>query len=114
MSYYFNSTDEFCVYFQEHVDSTMQDYGIMLVTTEERDLAKKYDVSSFPALGLFRNTEYVPFDGDLNDEMRILVRADFNRPQPKSFVQIKQFRNGSQTRKPFLYLIELKRSTQIC
>ena len=50
----------------------MGDYGIMLVTTEERDLAKKFDVLSFPALGLFRNGEYVPYDGDLNDEMRIL------------------------------------------
>ena len=40
----------------------------MLVTTEERELAKQYDVRSFPALGLFRNGEYVPFEGDLSDE----------------------------------------------
>ncbi len=43
----------------------MGDYGIMLVTTEERDLAKKFEVLSFPALGLFRNGEYIPFEGDL-------------------------------------------------
>ena len=38
----------------EKVDSTMQDYGIMLVTTEEREFAKSMDVRTFPALGLFR------------------------------------------------------------
>jgi len=43
----------------------MGEYGIMLVTTEERDLAKKFEVLSFPALGLFRNGEYIPFEGDL-------------------------------------------------
>jgi hypothetical protein len=32
-------------------------------------------VLSFPALGLFRNGEYIPYEGDLNDEMRILVPA---------------------------------------
>ena len=43
----------------------MGEYGIMLVTTEERDLAKKFEVLSFPALGLFRNGEYIPYEGDL-------------------------------------------------
>ena len=57
---------------QETVDSTMGEYGVMLVTTEERDLAKKFEVLAFPALGLFRNGEYIPFEGDLSDEMRIL------------------------------------------
>ena len=57
---------------QETVDSTMGEYGVMLVSTEERDLAKKFEVLAFPALGLFRNGEYIPFEGDLSDEMRIL------------------------------------------
>jgi hypothetical protein len=56
----------------ETVDSTMQDYGIMLVTTEERELAKTLDVRSFPALGLFKNGEYVPYEGDLEDELSVL------------------------------------------
>ena len=56
----------------EDVDSTMQDYGIMLVTTEEREFAKTLDVRSFPALGLFRNGEYVPYEGDLEDELGVL------------------------------------------
>ena len=56
----------------EDVDSTMQDYGIMLVTTEEREFAKTLDVRSFPALGLFRNGEYVPYEGELEDELGVL------------------------------------------
>ncbi len=56
----------------EDVDSTMQDYGIMLVTTEEREFAKTLEVRSFPALGLFRNGEYVPYEGDLTDELGVL------------------------------------------
>lgn len=49
--------------------------GIMLVTTEQRDLAKSYGVSYFPALGLFRNGDYAAFEGDLNDELAILEWA---------------------------------------
>ena len=36
----------------EEIDSKVGDYGIMLVTTEERDLAKQYDVRAFPAFGM--------------------------------------------------------------
>ena len=56
----------------EDVDSKMQDYGIMLVTTEERELAKQHDVRSFPALGLFRNGDFVSYEGDLENEFGIL------------------------------------------
>ncbi len=56
----------------ETVDSTMQDFGIMMVMTEEREFAKTLDVRTFPALGLYRNGEYVPFEGDLEDELGIL------------------------------------------
>ena len=56
----------------ESVDSKMQDYGVMLVTTEERELGKQHDIRSFPALGLFRNRDFVQYDGDLEDEMAIL------------------------------------------
>ena len=56
----------------EKVDSTLQDYGIMLVMTEEREFAKTLGVTTFPALGLFRNGEYVPFEGDVDDEYEVL------------------------------------------
>ena len=44
----------------------------MLVTTEEREFAKTLGISSFPALGVFRNGEYVPYEGDLEDELGVL------------------------------------------
>ena len=44
----------------------------MLVTTEERELAKQNDVRTFPALGLFKNGEYLAYEGDLHNEMDIL------------------------------------------
>ena len=44
----------------------------MLVTTEERELAKNNDVRIFPALGLFKNGEYLAYEGDLHEEMDIL------------------------------------------
>ena len=56
----------------ESIDSKIREYGIMLVTTEQRDLAKQYDVRSFPSLGIFRNGDFLQFEGDLNDELGIL------------------------------------------
>ena len=44
----------------------------MLVTTEERELAKQHEVRSFPALGLFKNGDYLAYEGDLHEEMDIL------------------------------------------
>ena len=56
----------------ERIDSKMQELGIMLVTTEERELGKQYEVRYFPALGLFKNGEFVLYEGDLNEEIDIL------------------------------------------
>ena len=36
----------------EDIDPKVNEYGIMLVTTEERELAKQHDVRAFPALGM--------------------------------------------------------------
>ena len=44
----------------------------MLVMTEEREFAKTLGVTTFPALGLFRNGEYVPYEGELDDELEVL------------------------------------------
>ena len=40
--------------------------------TEEREFAKTLGVTTFPALGLFRNGEYVPYEGELDDELEVL------------------------------------------
>lgn len=44
---------------EEEVDGRVQELGIMLVTTEERELAKQLEVRGFPALGLFRNGDLI-------------------------------------------------------
>ena len=44
----------------------------MLVTTEERELAKENEVRNFPALALFKNGDFLGYEGDLHEEMDIL------------------------------------------
>ena len=44
----------------------------MLVSSEDKDLARKYDVKFFPSLGLFRNGNFVKYSGDLLDEFEVL------------------------------------------
>ena len=44
----------------------------MLVTTEERELGKQNDIRIFPALGLFKNGDYLAYEGDLHEQMEIL------------------------------------------
>jgi thioredoxin-related protein len=56
----------------ESIDSKIREYGIMLVTTEQRDLAKQYEVRTFPSLGIFRNGDFVLYEGDLDDELVVL------------------------------------------
>ena len=56
----------------EKIDSKVQEHGIMLVTTEEREYARQNEVRNFPALGLFRNGEYLAYEGDFEDEYAVL------------------------------------------
>ncbi len=54
------------------IDKRVQELGIMLVTTEERELARQLEVRGFPAVGLFRNGDMAWFDGDVEDVLAIL------------------------------------------
>uniref|UniRef100_A0A0K2UHY0 Putative LOC100161052 [Acyrthosiphon pisum] n=1 Tax=Lepeophtheirus salmonis TaxID=72036 RepID=A0A0K2UHY0_LEPSM len=56
----------------EKIDTLLENHGIMLVTTENRDIAKQYDIRSFPSIALFRNGEPLIFEGDLNEKLAIL------------------------------------------
>ena len=57
----------------EEIDTKLADYGIMLVSCEDKDLARKeYGVKFFPSLGLFRNGNFVRYTGDLKDELEVL------------------------------------------
>jgi len=56
----------------ENIDTSLSDYGIMLVSTEDKDLARTHGVNFYPALGLFRNGDFVKFSGDIMDEFEVL------------------------------------------
>ena len=57
----------------ENIDTKLSDYGIMMVSTEDKDLGRSdYDVNFFPALGMFRNGDFVRYRGDLMDELEVL------------------------------------------
>jgi len=52
----------------EGIDGRVQKMGIMLVTTEEREAARQREVRDLPALGLFRNGDFLPYEGDLLED----------------------------------------------
>nr|XP_042900570.1 uncharacterized protein LOC107453912 [Parasteatoda tepidariorum] len=57
----------------ENIDDETDANGILLVTTDDMNVAKfKANVTQFPALILFRNEEPVVYEGDLMDEGAIL------------------------------------------
>ena len=56
----------------ETINDDVNNVGIEFVKTRERRLAKKeYGVTSFPALGLFRNGHYLGFEGDLTNPIQV-------------------------------------------
>ena len=46
----------------ENIDTNLQEYGIMLVSIEDKNLAREeYGLKFFPTLALFRNGDMVKF-----------------------------------------------------
>ena len=56
----------------ENIDTDLQDYGIMMVMTEDKEVSRENENFFFPSLGLFRNGDFVKYSGDLLDEFDIL------------------------------------------
>ena len=56
----------------EKIDHILDDHGIVFVATHELEIAKENQIKRFPALGLFKNEEFVKFDGDLTQEIAVL------------------------------------------
>ena len=56
----------------ETIDDDTDEHGILLVTTDDLNLAKKAKVTKFPALILFRNGQAVPYKGDMKKPEAIL------------------------------------------
>lgn len=57
----------------ENIDDELDETGIIFVTTEDTNLAKKYNIKSFPKLVFFRNKEPLIYSGDIEDEDEVLA-----------------------------------------
>lgn len=57
----------------ENIDDELDETGIIFVTTEDMNLAKKYGIKSFPKLVFFRNKEPLIYSGDIEDEDEVLA-----------------------------------------
>lgn len=57
----------------ERIDDDASNFGVSFVKNSEKSTAKKYGVTSFPALMYFRNQQPAIFDGDLKDEEKVLA-----------------------------------------
>ena len=56
----------------ETIDDDLQDIGILTVTTEDTEVALDNGVRDLPAIGLFRNGQFVQYEGDESSERHIL------------------------------------------
>lgn len=57
----------------ENIDDELDEAGIIFVTTEEMDVAKKHGIKQLPKLVFFRNKDPLVYDGDLDDEDEVLA-----------------------------------------
>lgn len=57
----------------ENIDDELDEAGIIFVTTEELDVAKKHGIKSLPKLVFFRNKDPLVYSGDLDDEDEVLA-----------------------------------------
>lgn len=57
----------------ENIDDELDEAGIIFVTTEETDIAKKYGIKNLPKLVFFRNKDPLVYSGDLDDEDEVLA-----------------------------------------
>ncbi|XP_054718538.1 uncharacterized protein LOC129227940 [Uloborus diversus] len=57
----------------ERIDDDAGNFGVAFVKNSEKSTAKKYGVTSFPALMYFRNQQPAIFEGDLKNEEKVLA-----------------------------------------
>ena len=56
----------------EKIDHILDDHGIVFVATHDLEVAKENKIQRFPALGLFKNEEFVLYGGELTQEIGVL------------------------------------------
>ncbi|XP_013108155.1 uncharacterized protein LOC106087600 isoform X3 [Stomoxys calcitrans] len=57
----------------ETIDDELDETGIIFVTTEDTNIAKKHNIKIYPQLVFFRNRDPLLFTGDLEDEDEVLA-----------------------------------------
>ena len=58
----------------ETIDDDLEEIGILTVTTEDTEVATDNGVRDLPAIGLFRNGQFVMYEGDETSERQILKK----------------------------------------
>lgn len=48
----------------ENIDDELDETGIIFVTTEDTNLAKKHNIKNYPALVFFRNKDPLTYKGE--------------------------------------------------
>lgn len=56
----------------ELIDDEAAEYGIKVVKTSDRLMAKKYGYRNPPGVTYFRKGKYINYDGDIDDEEELL------------------------------------------
>ncbi|XP_044743399.1 uncharacterized protein LOC123305679 isoform X4 [Chrysoperla carnea] len=57
----------------ENIDDELDETGIIFVTTEDTNVAKKRGIKKFPSLVFFRNKDPLIYEGDIGDEDEVLA-----------------------------------------
>lgn len=56
----------------ELIDDEASEYGIRIVKTSDKLMAKKFGYRNPPGITYFRKGKYISYDGDIDDEEEIL------------------------------------------
>merc|ERR1712200_372839 len=59
----------------EEIDTVFDDYGVVFVATHELGVAKENKVKRFPAFGLFKNEQFIKYEGEVSEETAVLTWA---------------------------------------
>jgi len=56
----------------EKIDHVLDDQGIVFVATHELEVARENKVKRFPSVGIFRNGDFIKYEGDLSRSVAVL------------------------------------------
>ena len=59
----------------EEIDTVFDEYGVVFVATHELGVAKENKVKRFPAFGMFKNEQFIKYEGEVGEETAVLTWA---------------------------------------